>query len=338
VTLHPFLPDTLRRTPFTVAAALAGSLIVTACAAQNSGAGEGDATSTGPAPTRTITHSAGTTQVPASPQRIVTTTDQNALLPLLELGVVPVASAGLIGEDGAQSFRRVEGYDTSAVEFVGAYGEPNLEAIAAQRPDLVVGYEFDESYEQLSAIAPTVLVQIFGRPLTEALLDFADVVDRQPQAQVLMEEYDLGITQMKELLEPVAGDLTVSVISAGGPGEFYRADDWHSLGTVLTDLDLQRPAPQQGPNDGTAYSLEELSEHDADVVIVIDYSPEAPDPGHEALLASPLLDNLAAARADQLHVIDGTTSVGSAWGHMATFTSELERVLVTEGPDPSVVD
>jgi len=99
-------------------------------------------------------HSAGTTDVPVDPQRIVTTTDQNALLPLLELGVEPVASAGLVGDDGSQSFRRVDGYDTSAVEFVGAYGEPNLEAMAAQRPDLILGYEIDESYEELSQLSP----------------------------------------------------------------------------------------------------------------------------------------------------------------------------------------
>lgn len=319
-----------------LAAALTGGLVLSACGGEVPRPADAAATST--TETRTIAHSAGTTEVPASPQRIVTTSDQNALLPLRELGVVPVASAGLIGDDGARSFRRVEGHDTSGVEFVGAYGEPNLEAIAAQRPDLIVGYEVDESYEQLSAIAPTVFVQIFGRPLDEALLDFADVVDRREKAEDLQDEYDQDIAELRQQLEPVADDLTVSVLSAGAPGEFYRADDWHSLGTVLTDLDLQRPAPQQGPNEGTAYSLEGLSEHDADVVIIIDYSSEAADPGHQALLDSALLDNLAAARADQVHVVDGTTSVGSAWGHMATFTGELERVLVDAGPDPTVVD
>jgi uracil-DNA glycosylase len=48
-----------------------------------------------------------------------------------------VASAGLVGNDGTQSFRRTEGFDTTGIAFVGAYGEPNLEAIAAARPETV---------------------------------------------------------------------------------------------------------------------------------------------------------------------------------------------------------
>lgn len=127
--------------------------------------------------TRSVTHAAGTTEVPTDPQRIVTTTDQNALLPLLELGVRPVGSAGLLSPDGSTTFRRTEGVGTSGITFTGAYGEPNLEKVASLQPDLVVGYEFDEDfYDEMSAIAPTVLVQIFDRPLTEALLEFGVLV------------------------------------------------------------------------------------------------------------------------------------------------------------------
>ncbi len=284
-------------------------------------------------------HSAGTTEVPIDPQRIVTTTDQNALLPLLELGVVPVASGGLVGDDGAQSFRRVDEYDTSGIEFVGAYGEPNLEAIAAQRPDLVVGYEFDESYDELSQIAPTVLVQIFDRPLTEALMDFAALVGEEEQGQEKLAAYEQRIADLQAALEPVRDDLSVSVIGAGDPGQFGRADEGQALGTVMADLDLLRPAPQQGPPDpqAEASSLEQISEHDADVVIVVDFSGERQDPGIEALLGSPLTQGLAAAEADQFHVIDGTAAVGAAWGKMDVFLDELEQVLVDEQPDPSVV-
>ncbi len=123
---------------------------------------------TEPSTTRPFEHSQGTSQVPTSPKRIVTTTDQNALLPLLELGVRPVASAGLLADDGTQMFRRTEGFDTTGIEFIGEYGEPNAEAIAAQRPDLILGYEFDSDYyDTLAAIAPTVMIQIFDRPSTK---------------------------------------------------------------------------------------------------------------------------------------------------------------------------
>ena len=284
-------------------------------------------------------HAAGTTDVPVDPQRIVTTTDQNALLPLMELGVVPVASAGLLGDDGEQSFRRMDGYDTTGIEFVGAYGEPNLEAVAAQRPDLVVGYEFDESYEEYSQIAPTVFVQIFDRPLTDALLDFATLVGEEEQGQEKLAAYEQRIADLQTALDPVRDELSVSVIGAGDPGQFGRADEGQALGTVMADIDLLRPVPQQGAPDPQAEtsSLEQISEHDADVVIVLDFSGERQDPGLDALLGSPLTRGLAASGADQLHVIDGTATVGAAWGKMDVFLDELERVLVDEQPDPSVV-
>ena len=164
------------RLPFAV---LAFALVAAACGSDDTDEAAATDTTEGSAETVAFEHSEGSTDVPTDPQRIVTTTDQNALLPLLELGVTPVASAGLIGDDGSQTFRRTEGFDTSGIEFVGAYGEPNAEAIAAQRPDLIVGYEFDSDYyDTLSGIAPTVLIQIFDRPLDEALMDFARLVNR----------------------------------------------------------------------------------------------------------------------------------------------------------------
>lgn len=70
-------------------------------------------------PTRTFEHSARTTQIPIRHKRIVTTTDQNALLPLLELGVRPVGSAGVMQEDGSHLFRRTQSYDTSGIIYLG---------------------------------------------------------------------------------------------------------------------------------------------------------------------------------------------------------------------------
>ncbi|MFC5381600.1 iron-siderophore ABC transporter substrate-binding protein [Aquipuribacter nitratireducens] len=332
--------DRRRPRPAHAALALAAPLLLTACGSTTADddASAGAAASPGAsAATFAFEHSAGTTDVPLDPQRIVTTTDQNALLPLLELGVTPVASAGLVGDDGEQSFRRVEGYDTSGVEFVGAYGEPNLEAVAAQRPDLIVGYEFDETYEEYSQMAPTVLVQIFDRPLTEALLDIGRLVGEEDQAQQRLEGYEARIADLQQQLEPVRDELSVSVLTTGDAGQFYRGDDGQAVGTVMADLDLLRPDPQSQPYESGEYSLEQVPAHDADVVVVLDFSGEAGDPTLQAFLDAPLVQGLAASQADQLHVVDGTATVGAAWGKMAAFLDELERVLVTEQPDPDVV-
>lgn len=314
----------------TLAGAACGGTTADTADTSPSTSAEVEPTATEPSTTRAFEHSQGITQVPITPERIVTTTDQNALLPLLELGVRPVASAGLLADDGTQVFRRTEGFDTTGIEFVGEYGEPNAEAIAAQRPDLVVGYEFDsDHYDTLTAVAPTVMIQIFDRPLDEALLDFADLVGRSEQAEQLHDEYQARIDALLEQLGDRTEHLSVSVITSGDPGQFYRADTGQALGTVMDDLALVRPTPQQtAASFDETFSVENLADHDADVVLVIDYSGEGQDPGLETLTSSPLFTNLAAARADQIFLIDGTQTVGAAWARMGRFLDELETILL----------
>lgn len=306
--------------------------------------GGNEASTQGPseqAESRTIEHLEGTTEVPIAPQRIVTLQDQNALLPLLELGVRPVASAGRTDDDGSQSFRRTQGYDTAGIKFVGEYGEPDLEAIAAQRPDLIISDEFGAEgvYDELSQIAPTVFVQVFERPLSEALMDFAAVVGAEQRAEELRADYDRRIEEFRAALGDDLDDTTVSLLAAGDPGTFYQADaGGQALFTVMNDLELPRPAAQGDNSDVTRppFSLEQLSEHDADAVIVVSFGDGGADT--EELMSSKLWDNLAATRAGQSFVIDGTTTVGSAWGKMDVFLDELERVLLDPAFDHDVVE
>lgn len=289
--------------------------------------------------TRPFEHAVGVTDVPVRPQRIVTTTDQNALLPLLELGVEPIASAGSLEEDGKGTFRRTEGFDTSGIKFVGDFLEPNFEAIANLEPGLIVGYEFQkEIYDALSRIAPTVLIRIFDRELDEALLDFAALVGREDRVEELRADYVRRVDALLDRLGDRRDDLSVSVITSGdSPGQFYRADVGQALGTVMGDLNLPRPAPQRGEGDFEPFSMETLPEHDADVVLVIDYSEEEQAPNFEALVESPLYKSLSAYEAGQTYVIDGTKTVGAAWARMEAFLDELERILLDPDLDTGVV-
>ena len=291
---------------------------------------------------RTIEHFAGTTCIPAEPQRIVTTHDQNALLPLLELGIQPIGSAALVLDDGTSRFRRVDEYDTSDIAFVGAYGAPSLEAIAALGPDLIVVQQFDiEIYEELSRIAPTVLVRIFDRPLTEALLQFGEVTGTTPQARASATAYDERIDELRAALTDSFDEITVSVIVPGNnPGEFYNGALGQAIGTVMEDVGLNRPAPERSADDTRVYwTVETLSEHDADAMLVIDFSGDGDaDPVLEAFVTSPLFTSLAVSQAGQVHIIDGSATVGTAWGKMDSFLDELEGIVLDPDFDTAVVD
>jgi len=332
------MPDLPR--PLLAACAAALCLLAAGCGSQDDPSAAGADAAAAPQ-TRTITHAKGTTEIPAAPKRIVTLTDQNALLPLLELGIKPVASAGQLLEGGKGRFRRTEGFDTSGITFVGDFTAPDVGKIAAQRPDLVVGYELNEDvYDKVRELAPTVLVNIFDRPLPEALEQFAQVVGREDRAAELRAAYEQRLADLKARLRERADELTVSVISAGGqPSAFARADTGQALSAVLQDLGLRRPAAQTGDAniEGEDISLERLREHDADVVLVVDYSGDGQSEA-EPITSSRVFRRLAAARAGQAHTVDGTTTVGAAWARMQAFLDVIEQRLLASGLRTDVVE
>jgi len=84
---------------------------------------------------RVIKHAMGETKVPTNPQRIVVLTNEGTEA-LLALGVKPVGAV--------QSFTGDPWYphikdQMTGVEVLGKESEPNLELIAALKPDLIIG-------------------------------------------------------------------------------------------------------------------------------------------------------------------------------------------------------
>src|SRR3712207_4709642 len=115
---------------------------------------------------RTITHARGTTRLEQKPQRVVVL-DTGEIDAVLALGTVPIGTAttNIIIPSSQQP--PLHGNTN-----VGLLDGLRLEAIAAQQPDLILGSHLrvDVLYDQLSAIAPTVLSIRPGFPWKENLL------------------------------------------------------------------------------------------------------------------------------------------------------------------------
>lgn len=288
------------------------------------------------AATRTVQTSDGPVEVPADPQRIVALQDQNAMLPLLELGVVPVASAGVLGPDGAGVFRRVDDFDTGAIAWIGDITEPNVEAVAEQRPDLIVGDAFSgsEQLDQLRAIAPVVRIDPFGQPLVDALAQWADLVGRGEQAAGLRALYDERVAEVVAAIgDP--GEITIAVVTAYDSGAlFYYEDGGQANGQVIGDLGLDRPDARDPDGE---FSIETFPEHVADFVVVLDYGGvEDPDSEIGAFVGSSLFQAHPAVTAGQWARIDGTQTVGSGWSKLQNLLDVLEPLLTDPALDRSI--
>lgn len=283
---------------------------------------------------RPFAHAAGEDCVPENPQRIVTLQDQNALLPLLELGVVPVGSAGHVQEDGERVFRRTAGFDTSGVAFVGTYGEPDPEMVAALAPDLIVASPWPEgAHETYSRIAPTVVIDVHGRPLEEALHQFADLVGRSDEARRLQAETERQAAALRERVGPALAQTTLSTVTSDEGGTFYAMEPTQAWGAVRRLLDPAMAAPEAGwEPEREPRSLEALGEHAADAMLFVSF--DADDGGasssFDAFAGQPVVQALPVARAGQLFHLDGAAMVGASWGKIRNGLDQVDAVLARD--------
>ncbi|MDD7943067.1 iron-siderophore ABC transporter substrate-binding protein [Microbacterium sp. NE2HP2] len=147
----------LRRALSAVAISAAAALVVAGCAALPSAA---DAAPEASAAARSVEHARGVTEIPEQPQRVVTL-EPLELDTAVSVGITPVGAAVASDVAGIPAYLGVDG-----VQPVGTVPEPDLEAIAALKPDLILGTEARHSklYDQLSAIAPTVFIATQADP------------------------------------------------------------------------------------------------------------------------------------------------------------------------------
>jgi iron complex transport system substrate-binding protein len=197
----------------------------------------------------TVRHRYGTTKIPAAPRRVVSVglTDQDALF---ALGVEPVASQPWYAERVVYPWAgEVAPQAETALLPMG--DALSIEAVAARRPDLIVGVSAEiteEQYAQLSEFAPTIAsppgdttswqaqTTIIGRALAregraKRLIAgveraFADAADRHPQwrgkTAVLASQYIDGKLLVYPASDPATSFLTkLGFEPAPGLEEFH---------------------------------------------------------------------------------------------------------------------
>lgn len=295
-----------------------------------------------PGGTRPFEHALGMTEVPVSPQRVVTLQDQNALLPLWELGFRDVVgSVHALNENGDPYFRRMQDYDTSSISFVGEYGEPDLEAIVALDPDLIVAPPFSAELDTvLSQIAPTVYIDVFDAPIDVVMLRFASLVGLEDEAERLDAAYRQRLDELRTSVDDPA-DVVVSVIvtaASGGaaPGQFYiNGRNEGASSQVLVATGFARPVEQLTAEERTYFSVEQLLTQDADLLLRITFgqNADAEQENTEAILGSPLWDQLNAVQKVQAHDVDGEAAGGTGYGPRTNFIDVLMELL--DGIDTS---
>ncbi|MFG3419464.1 ABC transporter substrate-binding protein [Micromonospora sp. NPDC049460] len=312
----------MRRLAAALTVALALGVGLTACGESDPVAG----TTTGE--TREITHAMGTTKVPADPKRVVVL-DTDKIDTALSLGVTPVGAA-TAGE--AKSWPTYFGEEKLAgIKEVGVLTEPDLEAINALKPDLILGSKFrqEKFYDELKAIAPTVFTEKVGVTWKENFLLDGKALGKEQQAKDLLTAYE---TRAKEFGAKLgdAADRKVSIVRFM-PTEIrvYGPDSFS--GIVIGDTGLGRPERQllTGKEDRRMdrVSPERIGEVDGDVIFVTAYGEKAAAE-QAKVTGGTLWKALPAVKAGKAHVVsDEIWMTGIGVGAANKIVDDLEKYL-----------
>ncbi|MDI3387301.1 iron-siderophore ABC transporter substrate-binding protein [Streptomyces sp. B-S-A8] len=256
---------------------------------------------------RTIEHAMGKTELKAKPKRVVVL-DVGELDNVVSLGVKPVGYAPTEGDDG------IPGYlakDAGKPKSVGTINSLNLEAIAALKPDLILGSELRAAkmYPQLSRIAPTVFSIRPGFTWKENYLLNAAALDKQAEAKEQLSAYEKKAKELGAAIDEGGEKPTVTMLRYL-PGKIRLYAKASFIGTILEDVGVERPKNQQINDLAAEISPERIDEADADWIFTGVYG-DAKKTDRSQAEGNPLWKKLDAVKQGQAkNVPDETWYLG----------------------------
>lgn len=269
---------------------------------------------------REIKDSRGTHRLDHPPKRIVSTsvTLTGSLLAI----DAPVIASGSTGVNNPtaddQGFFRQWG-DIARARGVAKLGrgETSVESIALYNPDLILlsGSGGDSAlafYEQLSALAPVLVVNYDDKSWQELLRQLSRITGQEPQAEARIAEFDRAFAAMKQrivvqqqpvnaLVWDIASQSAMLWTPESAQGQFLKAAGIH-----LAPLPAHRVAQA---NPGKRHDVIPLEGEN----LVLGLNGRslllfaADDKDRASLLASPLLGHLPAIASGQVYTLGPET-------------------------------
>ncbi|MEM7736603.1 MAG: ABC transporter substrate-binding protein [Deinococcota bacterium] len=245
-----------------------------------------------------VTHELGETCVDNVPERIVVL-EYSFADHLGSLGVAPVGYALDDMPSYLEPFTSVVG-----AEVVGTRKEPSLEAITALNPDFIIGdlRRHEAIYEQLSAIAPTVIFNSLRGSYSDQLTAFnaiAEVLGQAAEAGDILEAYQTSFDATKTTTNPDAGEFVIGVLWSGG---FTAHSNESFMGSFVESLGRNNAlSPQEGE---TQYllDLEGLASVNPSSIVIM--CGEADQAILDEWQANPLWQAFDAVQNDRVYVFN----------------------------------
>lgn len=268
-----------------------------------------DAAAEAEAGPRVITDRSGEVEVPVPAERIVAT--DNRVVRLLDAWGVDLVAAPLDVFPGEISYA-----DDADVANLGNHGEPDLEALIAADPDLVLnGYRFSDYYDDIKELVPDAAVvntdTDYESTDTAGQLRWlttlaGEAVGHDAEAAELIAAFDASIERAAAAYDPA--ETVMGLLTSGGDISYVAPVTGRSIGPIFPILGFT-PALEQEAEDvshGDDISVEAIAAANPDWLIVLDRDAAITADGDEFSSAAELiteseaLANVTAVIEDQI--------------------------------------
>ncbi|OME87353.1 hypothetical protein BK120_05110 [Paenibacillus sp. FSL A5-0031] len=244
-------------------------------------------------------------EIPVNPQRIITT---QYLPEMIAVGVKPVGAVTHLLSNFVAIKDQIGG-----IEDIGAANAMNMEKALELQPDLIIATEWnEEQLDQLSKIAPTVVVKWEGNDAIKHFKDVADVLGKNDKAEQWIKDYEQEAAEARtKLASFVKEGETFGVVVIGGyeKGQL-RVYGTGNVGYTLFDTlqfpmtDVVKTEWDKGDHElGINISLEKLNEFaSADRLFVVKFNN---DPDFlKKVEESSLWSMLPAVKNNKVYVVE----------------------------------
>lgn len=275
---------------------------------------------------RSLEGAYGNVEVNGTPQRIVALGD-NALDAALSLDAKPLATLASRGGNDVPEYLKAK---AGKIALVGSVREPNLEAILALQPDLILASSelSSDLYAKLSLMAPTIVPKggTF-QDWRDTYATYALALDKADQAKQRIAEIDQRVDALRQRLPQ---GQKVSVVRWNPQGPFIMSSHLF-VGQLLQSLGLEAnelAAEQKRKPHSDILSLENLSKVDADWIFLATLNPDGRKALNEAR-KQPAFTRLNAVKNDRVISVDGQIWSSSS-GYLAAeqILDDVEKALV----------
>ncbi|MFD2171875.1 ABC transporter substrate-binding protein [Tumebacillus lipolyticus] len=250
----------------------------------------------------TVKHAMGETPIEGTPKRVVVLTNEGTEA-ALAMGIKPVGAVR--SWNGDPWYDHIKA-DMEGVEVLGEESQPNIEKIAALKPDLILGNKMrqEKVYQQLSAIAPTVFSEDLRGNWKINFKLYAEALNKKAEGDKLLADWDKKIADFKA----EAGDKLNTQVSVvrfmAGKTRLYMKNTFS--GMIFDEIGLKRPAAQDKDDFVAEITKERIPEMEGDIMFYFTYDTgngEANKTEKEWLDDS-LFKNLAVVKAGKVHKVD----------------------------------